>query len=258
MDQIVHDISHGYDQYIYEAGKQPQLILLLAFLLTFGFIRTSAHMIKAQVSWWPGNVETKGGLHIHHMVWGILLMILIGDLAIGIDPPSPGREILAFLFGAGMGLTLDEFALWLNLKDVYWTDKGRESIDAVIIAATLLAMLLLGLRFWLDSAQALVQGLTGIGDVSGEKFGQNLIIAATQFVGLVAGIVTIFGKRKRFAGVVGLFIPVVGIVGACRLAKPTSRWAKRWYGDQKMTKAKQRFGGGGGEPAAPQTTPAAA
>jgi hypothetical protein len=67
-----------------------------------------------------------------------------------IAPPSPWHEIFAVLFGIGTGLTLDEFALWLNLEDVYWSEQGRQSIDAVIITASLIGISLLGLQFWLD------------------------------------------------------------------------------------------------------------
>src|SRR6266567_1859612 len=121
-----------YRDWIVETGKQPELFLLLAFLASFGFIRTSAHLIRAQVKWWPGNVSV-GGTHVHHLVWGILMLLVTGFTAIAIAPGSPIREILAILFGIGTGLTLDEFALWLNLEDVYWSDKGRSSIDAVVI-----------------------------------------------------------------------------------------------------------------------------
>ena len=91
-------------------------------LLSFGFIRFSTRMIRAEVSWWPGNVSP-GGLHIHHLVFGIVLMMLAGFIAFAIQPYSPWFEITAGLFGIGMGLTLDEFALWLYLDDVYWAEQ---------------------------------------------------------------------------------------------------------------------------------------
>src|SRR6478736_5626216 len=140
-----------YQRWIVDTGKQPELFLVLSFLASFGFIRTSAHMIRAQVRWWPGNVSV-GGTHVHHLVWGILLILATGYVAIAIAPGSPGREILAILFGIGTGLTLDEFALWLNLDDVYWSQKGRSSIDAVIVAGALGGLVLVGLRAWLDVA----------------------------------------------------------------------------------------------------------
>src|SRR5919106_305510 len=74
-------------------------------LLSFGFIRFSTRMIRAEVSWWPGNV-TPGGLHIHHLVFGIVLMMLAGFIAFAIQPYSPWFEIVAGVFGVGVGLTL--------------------------------------------------------------------------------------------------------------------------------------------------------
>ena len=109
------------------------------------------------MSWWPGNVETKSGTHIHHLVWGILLLLSMGY--IGLAPrasPSPWFELVAIAFGIGMGLTLDEFALWLNLEDVYWQEKGRQSIDAVVVTTVMLVIALLGLQFWIDVYDAVV------------------------------------------------------------------------------------------------------
>ena len=151
MATVWDELGSAYDEWILDTGKQPELFLLLAFLLSFGFIRTSAHMIRAQVSWWPGNVDV-GGTHVHHLVWGILTMLAVGYASIAFSPGTPLREVLAVLFGIGAGLTLDEFALWLHLQDVYWSEQGRSSIDAVIIAAGCGALVLLGLRIWLDVA----------------------------------------------------------------------------------------------------------
>ena len=114
-------------------AQRAGLILLGSLLLSFGFIRFSTRMIRAEVSWWPGNV-TPGGLHIHHLVFGIVLLLLAGFLQFAFQPESPWLEILAALFDIGAGLTLDEFALWLYLEDVYWAEEGRRSVDAVILA----------------------------------------------------------------------------------------------------------------------------
>ena len=148
---VLASIGSVYDRAIVDTGRQAEFLFFVSFLVTFGFIRTSAHMIKAQVSWWPGNVEV-GGTHIHHLVWGILLLLIMGYVGVAIAPPSPWHEIVAVLFGVGTGLTLDEFALWLNLKDVYWSQQGRRSIDAVIIAATITGMVLVGFTAWVDVA----------------------------------------------------------------------------------------------------------
>jgi hypothetical protein len=144
-------IGSLYQRAIVDTGRQPELLFFVAFLLSFGFIRSSAHMIRAGVSWWPGNVEV-GGTHIHHLVWGILLLLIAGYVGVAVDPGSPWKEIDAVVFGIGAGLTLDEFALWLNLRDVYWSSEGRRSIDAVIVAATLAGMVLVGFSAWIDIA----------------------------------------------------------------------------------------------------------
>lgn len=200
-----------YQRWIVDTGKQPELFLLLSFLVTFGFIRTSAHMIRAQVSWWPGNV-TVGGTHIHHLVWGIITILITGYLAIAIAPGSPGREILAVLFGVGTGLTLDEFALWVDLKDVYWTQEGRRSIDAVIIAASVGGVVLVGLRAWLDVADEAA---------SIARIGVGVLVS----LHLVFALVNVL-KGKYWTASGAVFMTPIGIFGAVRPAKPDSVWAR--------------------------------
>jgi hypothetical protein len=238
VDELADDLARAYDKGIQAPGKEVHFLILLAFLLSFGFIRTSAHMIKAQVSWWPGNVETKGGTHVHHMFWGILLMMVSGYVGIAVAPDSPWREVTAVFFGVGMGLTLDEFALWLNLEDVYWSEKGRESIDAVIVAGTLLTVALMGLQFWIDTLEA-VAIYFGLGGDQLEGGDSAALLAPLQIVGLALAVIC-FLKGKKFAGIVGLFIPAVALIGAIRLAKPSSRWARR-YEQAKAERSRSRF-----------------
>ncbi|HEY1275775.1 MAG TPA: hypothetical protein VGF25_12720 [Thermoleophilaceae bacterium] len=238
MDGLVDDLTRAYDRNIQVPGKETHFLVLLAFLLSFGFIRTSAHMIRAQVSWWPGNVETKSGTHIHHLVWGILLLLVMGYVGIAIAPGSPWIELVAILFGIGMGLTLDEFALWLNLEDVYWSSKGRQSIDAVVVAACLLVLSLLGLQFWIDVYEA---GFVFLGygghSLSGSE--SAALLVPWQLLGAGLGLIC-FLKGKLLTGVIGLFIPAVALVGAIRLAKPESPWARRYEGT-KAERARTRF-----------------
>jgi hypothetical protein len=100
-------------------------------------IRTSARLARSpRVSWWPGSVEA-GGVHIHHLVWGNSLVLLAGFAAFVSDLYSPWWQITSIAFGIGAGLTLDEFALWLYLRDVYWSTEGQDSIDAVVVATPL-------------------------------------------------------------------------------------------------------------------------
>jgi hypothetical protein len=225
MDALWHDIQHAYETHIEAAGKELHFLLLLSFLCSFGFIRTSAHMIRAQVSWWPGNVETKGGTHIHHFVWGILLLLTMGYLGLSFDLGTPWIELVVIAFGLGMGLTLDEFALWLNLKDVYWQGQGRQSIDAVVVTATLLVISLLGLQFWIDVREAILLAI-GVGGESFVGDESALLLLALQLIG--AGLAAIcFLKGKTMLGVVGLFIPMVALFGAVTKATADSRWERR-------------------------------
>jgi hypothetical protein len=218
-------LGEAYQDAFVETGKQAELFFLVAFLLTFGFVRLSTHMIRAQVSWWPGNVEV-GGTHVHHLVFGIIMILVVGYVGIAIQPPDPGREILAVLFGVGAALTLDEFALWLNLKDVYWEKEGRRSIDAVIAASVLAAMVILGFRIWIDLAHGVEAGIFAlVGAFGGVK---------------VIFVLINFAKGKVANGLIGLVVSPVSLVGAIRLAKPHSPWAKTFYRDHKMRRAIER------------------
>ena len=205
-------------------GQRAGFVLLAGFLGSWAFIRTSARMIRKQVSWWPGNVETGGGLHIHHLVWGICLLMISGFLGIALQPGSPWLEIFAALFGIGMGLTLDEFALWLRLEDVYWTDEGRESVDAVVVAALLGGLVVVGLAPF---------------DV--DKTGSTLSIAGLVLVHLFyVGVCAM--KGRVLLALAGTFIPLIALVGAVRLARPNSPWARRFYreGGSKLARAQGR------------------
>ena len=86
-------------------------------------------MRSPRVPWWPGSIET-GGLHVHHLVFGIVLMMAAGVMGYALLDTGFWYEVSALLFGIGIGLTIDEFALWLHLRDVYWAEEGRSSVDA--------------------------------------------------------------------------------------------------------------------------------
>src|SRR5690242_14283821 len=126
-------------------GQRAGFVVPASFLVTFLFIRTSARLMRSpKVPWWPGSVTTSSGLHLHHLVWGIVLMLTSGFLGFVVDRSGPWDEILAGVFGVGAGLTLDEFALWVRLEDVYWAEEGRSSIDAVVVATLLGGLVVLG------------------------------------------------------------------------------------------------------------------
>jgi hypothetical protein len=109
-------------------------------LLTFAIVRGITHLIRAGIG--PFHNVSNGGLHIHHLVWGILLLLVVGYVWL-IEAGTTSSllsSVTAIAYGVGAALTLDEFALWLNLQDVYWTGPGRESIDAVVIFVSLLSV----------------------------------------------------------------------------------------------------------------------
>ena len=229
MDPLpIASIGSLYERAIVDTGRQPEFLFFVAFLVSFGFIRTSAHLIRAQVSWWPGNVEV-GGTHIHHLVWGILLLLIFGYVGVTIAPASPWHEIVAVVFGIGTGLTLDEFALWLNLSDVYWEEKGRRSIDAVIVAACISGMALVGFAAWVELADDI----------------ENAVFAVVGFFGVTAIALALVNLAKEKFGMaaLGLVVPPLGLVGALRLGRPGSLWARVFYRSEgKRSRARQRFG----------------
>jgi hypothetical protein len=230
---ITGSIASAYRDGIVDTGRETQFLFLLSFLLTFGFIRTSAHMIRAQVRWWPGNVQV-GGTHIHHLVWGILLLLVTGYAGVAIHPGDPWRDILAVLFGIGTGLTLDEFALWLNLKDVYWSKQGRASIDAVVIAAALSGMLLVSLRGWIDVTTEVADAV-------------QAAVGGIALLGIALALVNA-AKEKFGMAIWSILMPVAGVPSAFRLAKPRSVWARLFYRHGKEQRAEERFTGSRGEP----------
>ena len=152
MTQLWHDISRAYTRHIVSTGKEQAFWVLVSFLVTFIVVRTITHAIRNGRGPF-GNISV-GGTHLHHLVPGILLLIVTGYLANALHVRI-GRTIVAIFFGIGAALTLDEFALWLNLRDVYWAKQGRRSIDAILIAATLGGLVVLGLGFWRDVGRAI-------------------------------------------------------------------------------------------------------
>ena len=155
FDSLRNEVSAAYEKDIVQAGKEAQLVILVSFLVTFGLVRLITHSIRDdRFKRILRNVQTSGGLHIHHLVPGIILLLVSGYLGIGLSN-DVSENFVAILFGIGAALTLDEFALWLHLEDVYWAKQGRDSIDAVIITATIIAIGLIGNNFFLDFARAI-------------------------------------------------------------------------------------------------------
>jgi hypothetical protein len=153
-----------------------------------------------------------GGSHIHHQVFGILIIIGTGIYLVSEIPRGAALDVAAAVFGIGIGLTVDEFALWLHLEDVYWAEQGRKSVDAIFCVLVVTGAVIGGVDF--------VTGRTGTTAwwSSVGVLGVNLLLCVICLL-----------KGKVMTGVIGIFISVVALVGAIRLAKPGSWWATHRY-----------------------------
>ncbi|MGE0300943.1 hypothetical protein [Pseudonocardia sp.] len=194
--------------------------MLVAFLVTFLATRLVTRAIRAGRG--PFRDTTVGGVHVHHQVYGIFLLLLTGTAAFTYRPESPWVEVLAVLFGVGAALTLDEFALWLHLEDVYWSAEGRTSVDAVMLATVIGALLLIGANPFDEF------------DADGEATVAVSVLLNAAFVGVA------LLKGRVVLAVVGMFVPLVAFVAALRLARPRSRWARR-YDPEKLARSHARF-----------------
>ena len=217
--------------HVLDDAKRPLFFLLAGFILTFVLARLNTRVTRARGSsgLGVGSIVTAGGLHIHHSVFGIVGMVVAGILEFALQPGSPWVEMCALAFGSGAALTLDEFALILHLEDVYWTGEGRASIDAVILGVTFITLLLTGMT---------PRSIGEVGDLVAMSrwVGSTLILSGAAFV------IVSYLKGKLFMGTVGIFVPPVAVIGALRLARPSSPWAHRQYADNpgKLERARRR------------------
>jgi hypothetical protein len=201
-----------FDERIIESGRLPLFCFFAGMVVGFLFIRLSVRLIRANVRWWPGNI-TPGDHHIHHMVFGLGFMVVGGVSGLAIPGEYAGwSAVAAALFGIGTALVIDEFALIFHLDDVYWSEQGRISVDAMFGIIAVTAMLLLGMHpFFAFEPDATATGVWR---------------AWPLLLGLVLAVVTVL-KGKIWTAVFGVFIMVPLVLGAIRLARPQSPWA-RW------------------------------
>ena len=200
----------GYEAHVYDAGREPAFLMLVAFILTLAGTRFYTRMARSR-GWGSAHV---GDVHVHHLVPGLVLSLVAGGLAIGLEPPELWVALLAIVLGAGAALVLDEFAMLLHLDDVYWTTEGRASIDACMAAVAFLGLAILA-TFPLPTDAGSDRLALALGD--------GLIALAAVFV-----VVTLL-KGKLKLGLLGIVFVPLSVVGAARLAKPTSIWARRLY-----------------------------
>jgi lysyl-tRNA synthetase class 2 len=219
----VADLFHfipGYERYVYLAGREPLFFLLLAFLLTFVVTRTYTRVGRKR-AWRSGAVS---GAHLHHLVPGVVACLFAGTAIIAFRPGDDSMLLLSSLFGVGAALILDEFALILHLDDVYWTAEGRGSIEATLMGFAFGALCLLA--------------AAPVGSHPGQDIPHWALVSVLS-VNLAFALVC-FLKGKPRLGAVGIFIPGIAVVGALRLALPSSLWARRWYGEDKFTDCVER------------------
>jgi hypothetical protein len=110
-----------------DAGQRSALISWLAFTATFGAVRGITYSIKDGKG--PFRNLSVGGEHLHHYMWGIGLVSGVGGVAVHGKEAQRRHPLVALAYGAGLALIVDEFALLLDLKDVYWAKQGRISVD---------------------------------------------------------------------------------------------------------------------------------
>jgi hypothetical protein len=227
-------VAAWFSAQVVQTGRLPLFCFFVAFVIGFLGIRLSVRLIRAGVRWWPGNVKA-GSVHVHHMVFGVVLMAASGLAQLAAPLHSlDWRSGAAAVFGLGTALVLDEFALMLHLRDVYWANEGRLSVDAVFVAAGVTALLLIGASpvggrdvthyYHLPSGPAAIATLAATG--------------VTLFA--LAGITLL--KGKAWTALLGLLMPVALVVGAIRLARPDSTWARWRYLDNpgKLSRAWER------------------
>src|SRR5579864_5747102 len=143
---LLHGTSLGraLHEGIPDRPRRRLFVASVSFFLTFAGVRAVVYGVVHNIP--PFHFVQVGGRHIHHLVFGIVILLLVGygwlcEVGNGSDSSSIlASRAMSLLYGLGAALTLDEFALWLNLKDVYFVREGRSSIDAVVLFGSLLAI----------------------------------------------------------------------------------------------------------------------
>jgi hypothetical protein len=137
-------LGHFLHQTLPDRPHRRMFLASISFFITFLAVRLLVASIQHHIG--PFQYVSMGGRHIHHLVWGILILLGVGygylNEVGSLSTPTSifWSRLFSILYGAGAALTLDEFALWLNLANDYWSPQGRESIDAVVLFGSLLAI----------------------------------------------------------------------------------------------------------------------
>ncbi|MFT4200811.1 hypothetical protein [Gordonia sp. (in: high G+C Gram-positive bacteria)] len=205
--------------------RLPLTLLFVAFLATFIITRTITRLIRAGKGPFHDNVQ--GGVHIHHSIPGIILTIAGGFASVAAHGAAPMAAISAVLIGIGASLVLDEFALLLHLQDVYWSSEGQLSVQVVMLTGAVLGLMAIGINP--------LDGATGI------RLGHLGLLASLPFH--LLSLLVCVNKGKYSTAIVGAFLPPIAWIGAVRLARPTSHWARKRYSPDKLERATVRANG---------------
>lgn len=210
------------------SSLRPMMWMFVAILATFLITRTVTRLIRSGsgAGAGMGNVRI-AGVHVHHQVFGILIIISTGIVLVSATPHGAALDVAAAIFGVGVSLTLDEFALWLHLQDVYWTKEGRKSVDAIFCVLVVTGALIGGADFL-------------SGRIGTATWWSSVSVLAVDLLLCVICLL----KGKVTTGVIGIVVSVVAFVGAVRLAKPGSWWATHRYASrpQRAARAAGRYG----------------
>ncbi|MFJ7265780.1 hypothetical protein ACIQV3_03785 [Streptomyces sp. NPDC099050] len=219
-------MGHWWYRNIMEPGKLPLLLALVSFVLSFLVTRVITRMIRAGRG--PFKNVTPGGMHIHHVVPGVILVIIGGFGAIGSARHSFGAGLSAVIFGLGAGLVLDEFALILHLDDVYWSEQGRKSVEIVVLTAAIVALVLGGFLPF------------GVNDLTEDERHNRGLVAMNTATNFFLALIALWKGKARTA-FFGTVIPFVALIGAVRLARPGSPYAKKLYANRPKARAKAQL-----------------
>ena len=221
--------------------RLPLLCYLVAFILTFFVTRLVVRYIRRNAGderppkWWQPRNMGHGSVHIHHMVIGVVLVMVSGVTMVTLAVNGGVAEftVAAVFFGIGAALVLDEFALILHLSDVYWAEDGRTSVDAVFAAVAVAGLLILGFNplSFFD---------IGIWREDQSPAMRAIVVVVAVLILLLAVVVLL--KGKVWTGLVGMFVTPLLFVGAVRLSRPHAPWARWRYTGRpgKMRRALER------------------
>jgi hypothetical protein len=229
-DSTVQSLASGLTVSIGAGGSslRPMMWMFVAILVTFLITRTVTRLIRSGSGQQAGlgNVRI-AGTHVHHQVFGILIIIGTGIVLVSATPHGVALDAAAAVFGVGVALTVDEFALWLHLADVYWASEGRKSVDAIFCVLVVTGALIGGADFL-------------SGRIGTATWWSSVSVLA---VNLLLSVICLL-KGKVTTGVIGIVISIVAFVGAVRLAKPGSWWAAHRYASRprRAARAAHRYG----------------